>query len=135
MHQLRQAQIQALCRCCAHHFVVVVVILLQLKLWQTLFQLLCWCHAGSLPRLLERLVSAKEQQGEEYRLLLKLLLHASHLKVLYPICLRAHSCPLSLLLWLQGIAHHLSCLYDLQLASTCLATTACNDSLQCVAIQ
>ncbi|KAL0024070.1 hypothetical protein WJX79_002966 [Trebouxia sp. C0005] len=37
--------------------------------------------SGSLPRLLERLVSAKEQQGEEYRLLLKLLLHASHLKV------------------------------------------------------
>ena len=43
-----------------------------------------WCCAGSLPRLLERLVSAKEQQGEEYRLLLKLLLHASHLKVHHP---------------------------------------------------
>ena len=37
--------------------------------------------AGSLPRLLERLVGAKVQQGEEYRLLLKLLQHASHLQV------------------------------------------------------
>ena len=72
-------------------------------------------------------MSAKEQQGDEYRLLLKLLLHASHLKVLYPICLCADFCPLSVAV----AAHHLSCLYKLQLASTCLATTACNDRLQC----
>lgn len=78
---LRQTQNQILCWYCAHHSAVVTQ---QLKLRQALFQALCWCHAGSLPRLLERLVSAKEQQGEEYRLLLKLLLHASHLKVQYP---------------------------------------------------
>ena len=129
---LRQTLFSAMCCCCAHQFAVAAQ---QLKLRQTLFQALLWFCANHLPRLLERLVSAKEQQGEEYRLLLKLLLHTSHLKVLYPICLRADSCPLSVLLWLQGIAHHLSCLYDLQLASNCLAMTACNASLQCIVIQ
>ena len=40
--------------------------------------------AGSLPRLVARLVSATERRGEEYRLLLKLLQHASHLQVRKP---------------------------------------------------
>ncbi len=119
---LRQTQNQTLCWYCAHHSAVVTQ---QLKLRQALFQGLCWCHAGSLPRLLERLVSAKEQQGEEYQLLLKLLLHASHLKVHHP-CLCMCSLLSSVLPWLQGIAHHLSRLYSLQLDPSCLAMTAFN---------
>lgn len=37
--------------------------------------------AGSLPLLLQHVVSPKQHRPEEYRLLLKLLHHASHLQV------------------------------------------------------
>ena len=37
--------------------------------------------AGSLASLLKQLVTSREPKGEEYRLLLKLLQYASHLKV------------------------------------------------------